>query len=290
MDRRAIKMTALVVILSILSVILDFSVYYFTGRIGTTIIATILTSLILSHIFLERSLSYEMSLIFSTITMVLSTLIITLIYYNKLSSILVYQNYIHLVTFLHWMVPMVYNIFRCLFDKGPRFVAFTSYFWKASAVFAIYYIANIIYHTILNPIMLPYAFTTTSYWYVPFFSTATHIEDFIYMGTGIGELLIYFSKIFALFGPIGFYSSLILRDYDKKTALLVKTVLCVTIPLAFEAISYFQGIQLNIDACLYRFFGIFFGILLLKIMDTLFIYFTGEAFLYERNRYSFFLY
>lgn len=290
MDRRAIKMTALVVILSILSVILDFSVYYFTGQIDTTIIAAILTSLILSHIFLESSLSYEMSLIFSTITMVLSTIIITLTYYNKLSNILVYQNYIHLVTFLHWMVPMIYNIIRCLFDRGPRFVAFTSYFWKISVIFAVYYIANVIYHTILDPIMLPYAFTTTSHWYVPFFSTATHIEDFIYMGSGIGELLIYFSKMFALFGPIGFYSSLILRDYDKKTDLLVKTGLCVIIPLVFEAISYFQGTPLNIDACLYRFFGIFFGILLLKIMDGIFTYFTGEAFLYERNRYSFFQY
>ena len=100
---------------------------------------------------------------------------------------------------------------------------------------------------------------------------------------------IYFSKIYALFAPIGFYASLILRDYDKKTALFANTGLCLIIPVLFEAVSYFQGTPLNIDACLYRFLGIFFGILLSKIMDGIFIYFTGEPFLQERNRYSFFL-
>lgn len=289
MDRRAMKMTTLVVILSILSVIFEFSVYYITDSISSLVACTALTSLILSHIFLERSLSYETSFLFSTIAMILSTIVIALTYYNKLSGILVYQNYIHLSTFLHWVIPMVYNTFRCLFDRGPRFAAFTSYFWKASVVFTVYYVANVFYHTVLDPITLPYAFATTSHRFVPFFTTATYIEDFIYMGTGIGELVIYFLKIFALFGPIGFYSSLILRDYDSKTALLVKTGLCLIVPLIFETIAHFQGTSVNIDAYLYRFFGIFFGILLLKIMDAIFTYFTGEPFLYERNRYSFFL-
>ena len=282
-------MTILSVVCSILSVILEFSVYHFTNSVLALAALTILTSLLLSHIFLETSLSYETSFIFSTITMILSTVVIVLTYYNKINGLLVYQNNIHLCIFLHWIVPMLYSILRCLLDKGPHFAAFSSYFWKSSIVFAVCYIASLIYYTILAPITLPYAFTTTSYPFVPFFATATHIEDHIYMGTGIGELIIYFCKLYALFGPIGFYSSIILRDYDRKTALWVKSLLCLIIPFIFEVISYMQGTPLNIDAYLYRFFSIFFGILLLKIMDAIFIYITGCAFLYERNRYSFFL-
>ena len=289
MEQKAINMTILSVVCSILSVILEFSVYHFTNSVLALAALTILTSLLLSHIFLETSLSYETSFIFSTITMILSTVVIVLTYYNKINGLLVYQNNIHLCIFLHWIVPMLYSILRCLLDKGPRFAAFSSYFWKSSIVFAVCYIASLIYYTILAPITLPYAFTTTSYPFVPFFATATHIEDHIYMGTGIGELIIYFCKLYVLFAPIGFYASLILRDYDRKTALWVKSLLCLIIPLIFEVISYVQGTPLNIDAYLYRFFSIFFGILLLKIMDAIFIYITGCAFLYERNRYSFFL-
>ncbi len=289
MERRTSKLTTLVVLLSILSVILEFSVYYFTGLVWPAAALTILTSLILSHIFLESSLSYETSFLFSSITMILSTIIIALIYYNQIGGLLVYQKYIHLVPFLHWLVPMAHNILRCLLDKGPRFVCFNLYFWKISTVFAVYYAANLLYHTILDPIMMPYAFLTTSHRFVPFFSTATHIEDFIYMGTGIGEIIIYFLKLFALFGPIGFYSSLFLRDYDKKTSFLIKTGLCLIVPLIFEIIVYFQSGIVNIDAYLYRFFSIFFGILLLKIMDAIFLSVTREKFLHERNRYSFFL-
>ena len=289
MEQKAINITVLSVIGSILSVILEFSVYHFTNSIFALTALTILTSLLLSHIFLETSLSYETGFIFSAITMILSTVVIAFTYYNKINGLLVYQNNIHLCIFFHWLVPMLYSIFRCLLDKGPRFAAFSSYFWKASIIFAVYHVSILIYHTILDPITLPYAFTTASYSFVPFFSTATHIEDHIYMGTGIGELIIYFCKLYVLFAPIGFYASLILRDYDRKTALWVKSLLCLIIPLIFEVISYMQGTPLNIDAYLYHFFSIFFGILLLKIMDAIFIYITGCAFLYERNRYSFFL-
>ena len=138
MERRAIKLTALVVILSILSVISGFSVYYVTNSVGSLLAFITLTSLLLLHIFLESSLSYELSFLYSVITMILSTIIVALTYYNKINGILIYQNNIHLSIFLYWMIPMVYNTFRCLFDKGPRFAAFTSYFWKTSALFAVY--------------------------------------------------------------------------------------------------------------------------------------------------------
>ncbi len=289
MARRTIKMTSLVVILSIISVILEFSVYYFTDLIWPMATLTILTSLILSHIFLETSLTYETGLLFSILSMILSTICTSLIYFNQTGGLLVYRNYIHMTTFFHWMIPMIYNTLRCLFDKGPRFVSFNSYFSKASVVFSIYYIGNLVYHTILDPIMMPYAFNTTNNNFIPFFSTATHIEDFIYMGTGIGELVIYLLKIFVLFAPIGFYASLLVRDYDKKTSFTVKAGVCLIIPLIFEGISYFQGNAINIDSCLYRFLGIFVGIVFLKILDAIFLYVTGEKFLFERNQYSFFL-
>lgn len=289
MERRTIKMTTFVVVLSIISVISEFVVYYFTDLFWPMAAITILTSLIFSHIFLETSLTYETGLLFSVLTMVLSSICSALIYFNQTGGLLLYRSYILMTTFLHWIIPMIYHIFRCLFDRGPRFVSFNSYFYKASIVFAVYYMGNLVYHTILDPIMMPYAFSTANNNFIPFFSTATHIEDFIYMGTGIGELWIYLAKLFALFAPIGFYSSLLLRSYDKKSALIIKTGISVIIPIIFEGISFLQGNVINIDSCLYRFLGIFLGIVLLRVINSLFLHTTGEEFLIERNRYSFFL-
>lgn len=289
MERRTIKMTTFVVILSILSVILEFAVYYFTDMVWPMTALTVLVSLILSHIFLETSLNYETGLLFSVLSMVLSTICTALIYFNQTGGLFVYRNHIHLTIYLHWFVPMVYHIFRCLFDKGPRFVSFNFYFYRASLIFAVYYVCNLIYHTMIDPIILPYAFSTGNNSFIPFFSTAAHIEDFIYMGTGVGELLIYIAKLFVLFMPMGFYISLILREHDVKSAPIIKIAVCIFIPLIFEAISFFQGNAINIDSYLYRFLGIFLGIVLLKVLNVISLHLTGEEFLYERNLYSFFL-
>ncbi len=289
MERRTIKMTAFVVIVSILSVASIFAVYYFTNTFWSMIPLTIVISLILSHILLETSLTYETGLLFSCLSMILSTIVTALIYFNLTGGLFIYESYIHMTIYLHWLIPMIYYTFRCLLDKGPRFVAFNSYFYKSSIVFAFYYVCNLVYHTILNPIMIPYGFSSSSNNFIPFFSTATHIEDFIYMGTGVLELALYIIKLFVLFVPIGFYASLFLREHDIKSALLIKIVLAIFIPVVFEGISYFHGNSINIDSCLYRFLGIFLGMIIFKLLNVVFLSMTGEEFLFERNRYSFFL-
>lgn len=288
MERRTIKMNSFVVILSILSVILEYTVYYFTDLFWPMAALTILTSLITAHILLEASLTYETGLLYSVLTVLLSSICSGILYFNQTGGLLVYRNYVHMTTFLHWFIPMLYYILRCLLDKGPRFVGFNSYFSKASIVFGIYYICNVIYHTIVSPLTLPYAFDTSNSSLIPFFSTATHIEDFIYMGTGIDELLLYALKIFTLFAPMGFYSSLLLADYDKKMRLAAKTAVCLLVPILFEGISVFQGNVINIDSCLYRFLSLFLGVLLFKLLNFTFLSVTGENFLHERNQYSFF--
>ncbi len=288
MEYKTIKTTILVIILSILSVISTFAIYYFTNNAYFMITSTIFISLILSHIFLEISLTYETNFLFTCLSMILSSIIIALIYFNLTFGLLSYQKYIHISIYLYWIVPIVYYTFRTLLDKGPRFVGFSSYFSKSSIIFLIYYIANLIYHTIIDPIMIPYGFSGSANNFIPFFSTATHIEDFIYMGTGIEDLLIYIIKLFLLFIPIGFYASLFLEEYSIKSSLLIKTILLIIIPILFECASYLKGNSINIDSCLYRFFGIFIGIMLFKLLNILFVVKTGEEFLVERNRYSFF--
>lgn len=288
MEYKTIKTTILVIILSILSVISTFTIYYFTNNAQLMIASTIFISLILSHIFLEASLTYETNFLFTCLSMILTSIIIALIYFNLTFGLLSYQNYIHLSIYLYWIVPMAYYIFRTLLDKGPRFVGFSSYFSKSTIVFLIYYIVNLVYHTIIDPIMIPYGFSGSTNNFIPFFSTATHIEDFIYVGTGIEELFVYIIKLFILFIPIGFYCSLFFKEYDIKFSFVIKTILAIIVSAVFESISYFHGNSINIDSCLYRFFGIFIGILLFNILNKIFLSKTGEEFLVERNRYSFF--
>ena len=288
MEHKSIKTTALLIILSVLSVLGTFTLYYVTENIWIIIASVFVISLILSHTFLEISFTYEPGFLFSCLSMILSTIIIILIYFNMTFGLFTYKNSLHIIIYLYWIVPTVYYTYRNLMDKGPRFVGFSSYFSKSTTIFLIYHIANLIYHTIFDPIIIPYGFTISSNNFIPFFSTATHIEDFIYIGTGLGDLFIYTTKLFLLFIPIGFYATLFFKEYDINFCLPFQIVFATIISASFEGISYLQGNTLNIDSCLYRFIGIFIGIFLFDILNIIFLSKTGDGFLVERNRYSFF--
>lgn len=285
MERRSIKITTLVLLVSFLCVAAEFSVYYFIDKFWPVCLITVIAAFIVSHLFLEASLTYTTCFLFSLTSMVLSSILTTTIYFGQTGNILVYHDYVQFIIYGNWLIPLTYSTFRCLFDRGPRFVNFKSYFIKTSILFLLFYLFNLVYHTIFSPLQLPYGFDKQQIAFLPFLTTATHIEDFIYTGNGIGSLVGYIIKIFILFMPMGFYIALIL----KKNNFILKAFLVIIIPILFEIVPYVTQEYANIDSCIYRFFSLIIGVLCFQLLNGVFRYFTGEDFLYERNKYSFFL-
>lgn len=284
MERRSIKITTFVFFISLFLVGAEFGVYYFVDKFWPVGLVTVLGSLIVSHIFLESSLTYDTCFLFSLMSMLFSSILTASVYFGQTGNIIVYREYVQFIIYANWLFPLLYSIFRCLFDRGPRFVCFNSYFWKTNILFGVFYLWNLVSHTVISPLRLPYGFDQKGISFIPFLTTATHIEDFIYTGNGIGSLIGYIIHILILFIPMGFYIALLLKKYS----FLLKGFLIFLIPVAFESVPYVtQGIA-NIDSCFYRFFGLLIGILLYQILNAIFQHVTGEDFLYERNKYSFF--
>lgn len=282
--KRSIKINIMVILSSLLYLGFEFGVYYLTDSAAYVFAIAALGSLILTHLFLEVALTYDICFLFTLFSVVPASIISALIYFNQTGHLLIYQNFLPYLVFLHWLLPVLYCTFRCLLDRGPRFVRYNSFFWKTGILLAIYYLPVLVIRSFLIPVEFPYTFTGKEIMLIPFMATATHIEDFIYTGVGISSLLAYAGQILLLFLPIGFYGSILLKQLSP----LLKAVLYLFVSFLVEGILWFTRGTFMIDACIFRLFGIILGVLLYQLMNRLFRFYTREDFLYERNRYSFF--
>ena len=282
--KNSMKINILLIFSCLLYLGFEFGIYYLTDSAIAVFSVAILGSLLLTHIFLEASLTYEVCFLLTTFSVIPASLISLLIYFKQTGNLLIYHDFLPYLILLHWLLPLGYSTFRCLFDRGPRFVRYNSFFVKTGLLFAIYYVPTLIIRSFILPLDFPYTFTGEEISLIPFMATATHIEDFIYTGMGIGSLLLYSLEIFLLFLPIGFYGSILL----KEASVLSRLLLYLVLPFGIEGIIWLLKETFMIDACLFRFLSIVLGVLLYQLINYLFQMYTREDFLYERSRYSFF--
>lgn len=282
--KQSIKVNTLVILSCLLYLVFEFGIYYLTDSALYVFGIAIIGGLILTHVFLEAALTYDVCFLLILFSAVPASILSLLIYFNQTGSLLLYHNFLPYLVLTHWLLPVFYCTFRCLTDRGPRFVRYNSFFFKSSILFAAYYVPVLLIRSFLLPLEFPYTFTGSEVSLIPFMATATHIEDFIYTGVGISALLSYVLRILLLFLPIGFYGTLLL----KELSILPKTLLYLFISVSIEGVLYLTKGSFMIDACIFRFFGILLGVILFRLLNRLFRFYTREDFLYERNRYSFF--
>lgn len=283
-QRQSIKINTLLVLSCILYLGFEFGIYYLTDSALYVFGIAVLGGLILTHTFLEAALTYDVCFLLVLFSAVPASILSLLIYFNQTGNLLIYHDFLPYLVLAHWLVPVFYCTFRCLTDRGPRFVRYNSFFVKASILFFLYYLPALVIRSFIIPLEFPYTFSGREVSLMPFMETATHIEDFIYTGVGINALLSYIVHILFLFLPVGFYGALLL----KQLSMLPKALLCLVIPACIEGVIWLTKGTFVIDACIFRFFGILLGIIAYKTINQLFRFYTREDFLYERNRYSFF--
>ncbi len=284
MNRRSIKVQSFIIFTSIITTGLEFGCYYFLNALYAGLAISILLNLILSHFFLETSLTYLSCFIQSIITVLLSTAATIFIYIYQTGNLLIYDKNLPFLILLNWFTPLLYSIIRNFTDHGPRFVAFRSYFWKTSILFSGYYIFFFVSHYFIIGTGFPTGESIVSNPLIPFLSTATYIEDCVYLGQPLLVLLLYVFKTILIFAPIGFYTSILLKEASRKIILILTFLL----PLAPELVSFFQTNVFSIDAYLYNLIGFLLGMLIYQLLNSISHHCLNTDFLADRNKYSFF--
>lgn len=287
MRRQSVKITTLVIILSIAAVYFQFFCYYFFDNAWLVLTITFITSLLLAHFFLEASLSYEPGFLQCFFTVSLSFIFSFLIANNRTGGFLVYKGCLPYIVLINWMAPVAYFIVRCLYDRGPRFVGFHSFFIKTSILFGVFYLFVLAVKLFVMPMEAPYALfkNNPAPNLVPFWTTAGQIEDFIYQQTSLVPTLIYIIKAIFLYIPYGFYLRILLRT----ASILVRSGIILLFPLLVEAAQYLFSIgHCDIDDFMFALLGSLIGILIYNVLNKIFLSRTEYAFLEEKPPYSFY--
>ncbi|MDK2808177.1 MAG: hypothetical protein PWP24_912 [Clostridiales bacterium] len=286
MNHRSIRIKTLITIFSILTVGLEYGSYYFLDTLYIPLLVSLVVNLIFAHIYLETSLTYLSFHLQASLTGILSAAATFVIYYYQTGHLLIYNNKLPLLVLLNWLVPLCYGILRNFMDRGPRFVQFKAYFFRTSIIFSLYYLYFFVHHYFLSPTGFPKSASLVDKPFIPFLSTATYIEDAIYLGQPLDILILYLIKSILLFVPIGFYASLLLKEASR----IYLVLLALLLPPIPVLVSYLRFGTYTIDAYIYHLIGFVLGVLLYQFLNHLSNRCLQSDFLADRSKYSFFNY
>lgn len=281
MQRNSVHLTTIIILLSILSMSVQFLTYYFFGGNLITYSITSFIILLFSHILLEQFLSYENCFSYLLLNLFMSFIVILFSYYGGEEFVLSYQPDLFIFIILNWILPVLYCIFRNLFDRGPKYMHFIQFYRNTSIVFLIFY----------TGLLITLLFTknntsgSISFQFVPIVTIATVIEDYILGQITLKALITYFSNSILLFIPYGYYCALLLRNLGR----LARIVALIILPFLIEVLQIIlKRSKGEVDDIILGFIGALLGVLCYHIINSVFRSVTDDDFLSERSSYSFY--
>lgn len=279
MQRHSVKISTFIIIISIAAVYLQFFCYYFFDKPWIAIGIAIISSLLIAHFSLELSLSYESGFLQTLFTVIICFLLILYVYFNQETGFIPYRRHLPLLLLSNWLVPFCYYFLRHLNDKGPRFVGYRSFFLKTSVLFGLFYILILADKLFLRPLSFPEASLELSDAnFIPFWTTASYIEAYIYKKAELAPLLIYAAKNIILYLPFGFYLGLA----AKNLGLMAKAILLLIFPALAEGVQLYLHLgRCDMDDYFYGLMGSVLGMVLYYIINRMFIAKTNYYFLKE---------
>lgn len=284
MNKRSVNISSLVILLSLLCFIMEVCIYYFIPQHFVVIIFAIISSLCLSHFFLESSLNYDYNFIHASFMVITSLAFGIIVYIIQPNQWIAYDYSIVALVLLNWLVPFIYCCTRDLFDRGPRFADFYLFFHRMSAFFIILYILVILKQYFITPIVPPYdSLAFGAHDFVPFMATAGHIEEMLSTGQSMTPIIIYISELICLGVPFGYFA----RVYLKEMHFMLQLVIYIAFPLLLEILQYMTGLgRGDIDDYVMFIIGAVVGIIAYQLMNSLFINVTTRDFTADRNRHQ----
>lgn len=281
-----IRITSLIVFLSIISILVQFAAYYVF--ISTYIIAGIacLATIVCSHILLEKTLTYESCFIYTLLLVFLTTVLTIFTYLGNEQYFIPYTDTLLWILTINWFIPTMHCFIRNMLDYGVRIENFNTFYRNNSIIFLVYYVAVVGYGLFAeNAFPWAYSFVAEDANFTPFWSLATQIEDYLNHMIPLSDIWIYLATRILSFSPFGYYIAVLLR----KKSRLVRFLAILLLPVLIELLQYFFiPERCDIDDVIYAVIGGILGGLFFHLINVIYRAISGKNFLTKESdfRYS----
>lgn len=286
MRRRShMEISSMIVFLSIISILVQFTAYYFLASPYLILGLSSLIVMICTHILLEQSFTYESCTVYTILLLFISIIITLLTYLGTETNLLPFTNTLYGIIALNWLIPILHCFIRNMFDYGSRIEKFYSYFRNVSIIFIIFYLGLLIYIS-YGTSSLPWSYhiSTNQPNFTPFWRVATQIEDYINKMIPLSDIITYLLVRILTYIPYGFYIILILRNTSK----FIRLIFLLLLPFIIELLQYIiLPARCDIDDVIYAFIGGVIGALLYHITNAIYRAVSGKNFLTKDTDYRY---
>lgn len=282
------KRTSMHIIILLVSIITLVIQYICFSTINSTpaLIVSFLTAFIFTHILLYVYKRYDSCFFYLFDTLLCEALVYASMHFNLIATLSLDKRILLWLSLICASIIITYSTLTYLCDKNSRFYNYKKFFIGISILFFILYATLFVYRFFLH---CTDSFLTLAdrkkFYMIPFYTIATHIEQYILDKTPIKSLLHYSFIVILLFVPMGFYAKIIFKNLYGVT----KFIYTLGIPIIVEGLQHFLLVgRFNIDDIILGSFGILLGMLLFHILNSVFLLVKNEEFLFERrtNFYS----
>ncbi len=282
MQRRTnLQVSSLIIMLSIITIILQFGAYYFFEAAFIVWGISCIASIICCHIILQQAASYEAAYCFSLLTIFISLAITLVVYLGDVKIFLPYTSIMPGIVIINWLLPLLHCIIRYVVDYSTRVEDFFIFYRNISIIFLGFYLGLLLYAAFTpNVFDWAYPIQSDSYNLLPFEKLATLIENYLYKQASLGVIISYLLCRMLIFMPYGFYIRLVLFNRTRITRLIVILLL----PLLIELVQFLIiPSRCDIDDIVYAAIGAFLGSLSFFLFNCIVRAISGRDFLVNNN-------
>lgn len=265
MNKRAVNISSLVLLLALLSFIFEVCLYYFVPVHMVTVLAAAVISLGLTHYFLETTLNYDSCFLQASFMTIMTTAFCVVIYLLQPNEWISYDYTLLVLVIVNWLVPFGYCFIRDFADRGPRFDDYLFFFHGMSILFLVVYLLAVTKQFFMTPLLPPYdALPMGAHSFIPFMATGTYLEEVLSKGGNVIPMLIYIGEVILFAVPFGFYA----RVYTRQLPVLVRFLVYLGFPLLLEVVQALTGIGRGvIDDYAFAIIGTIIGVGIYHLVD-----------------------
>ena len=287
-----LQVSSLMILFSILTILVQFTIYYFFTPLYIIWGAAILVNLICCHLLLEQTTAFDSCFHYSILTIFISALMVMSSYFGHDISFLPYSVGMFGIAMINWLIPCIYCFVRNMLDYSVRYENYHAFYRYDSLLFSAVYLGLILYSA-FGKNAFPFAYRESLDYanFLPFESITIQIEDYLYGILPLSEIVLYLLCRILLFIPYGFQMSLLLRRQSR----LIRFLALILLPLLIELLQFFiLPSRCDIDDMIYAVIGGLLGSILFYLCNAIYRLFTGKNFLsseydypYSRNNLHF---
>jgi len=282
MQRRTnIQVSSLVILLSIVTIILQFAIYYLFAAIYVIWGISCLVVIFSCHHLLEHSGTFEACFNYSLLNLFISLIIILLSYLGKGQSYLPYSGTMLGIAVINWLIPSLHCFLRYMIDYGAKVDDYNIFFRNDSILFLLFYFGILLFGSFSTTAFLwAYSSAAETANFIPFGIITARIEDYLYGYFSLKDILVYLTSRILTFLPYGYFITLLLRRQTR----LVRLGALLVLPFLLEFLQFFIiPSRCDIDDLIYALLGGLLGTLSYCLVNFIFRLFTGRSFLTKVN-------